>query len=659
MADKINWLEDIANDDIKEKAQDDLSAEIMRRYNGAVAWQSSDHVNGKTLRQVLLECWEQQHGILSAEDQQIAAELGVNVVVNLTALKTGIANAYLSDALVSGTAELPWIISPTPRPDISVESKDELLAKLKEILFTEGVPSSEALVELVRQAKQLLGRREKERAEKACREMLSLIEDQCSEGGFSRAMSDFLQYFPVYPFAVFTGPYITRAPKLIWGRDKPRMSTEVYPVFRAISPFDFCYSPDSPDTQRGTCVFTREHWTRKELVDAAKLPTYIQKNVLDLLKDCDQNGSFSLRWLSHAPDAPARNLSLWTSNVSSLEVLHHYGTLSGRELSKYGFSDLTDTEFYQCEIVMAGYRVIMVKVIRDPHLQTRPVYTASFYRTGGDKIAGDGIAQRLRDIERAYLASLRYLLRNSYFSSAPMCEVDYNRLAKHMSDQDIGAIVPGLMYLVDSSLGQSNSPAMRFFPIPANTDQYARLLEMFMQLADRVTNIPASLHGEAVGSGAMRTFRGMAMLQGSATKALHAAVENLTYGVFEPLGNLLYNYNMLYSPDQEIKGDSQILVKGASGILAKEIMKQESMEVLQILGGVGAQLSQVVNLTPIMSWCIKNLFQALNVPDDLLAQMSQPSPMQMMQMQQQAVPQGVPEGNPNSNPMPEPTLPEG
>ena len=456
-----------------------------------------------------------------------------------------------------------------------------------------------------------------------------------------------------YPFAIFSGPYITRATKLVWGKDKPRLSTEVYPVFKAISPFDFCYSPDSPDTQRGTCVFTREFWTRKELIDVAKLPTYIQHNVIELLDECDHNESFSLRWLSHSPDAPARDIALWSSNVRPIEVLHHYGTMSGRELSKYGFSDLDNNEYYQCEIVMAGYRVIMVKVIRDPRLQTRPVYSASFYRTGGDKIAGDGIAQRLRDVERAYLASLRYLLRNAYYSSAPMCEVDYNRIAKYTGDQDLGQLVPGLMYLVDSSYAQSNAPAMKFFDIPANIAQYAQLMELFMQLADRVTNIPAQLHGEAVGSGAMRTFRGMSMLQGSATKALHASVENITYGVFEPLGSLLYNYNMLYSPNQEIKGDSQIIVKGASGLLAKEIAKQESLEVLQILGGVGAQLSQSVNLAPVLGWCIKNLFRSLNVPDELIDQMNQPSPMQAQ------APMEAPQAtstNPNSNPNPGPAI---
>lgn len=649
MQDSINWLAEIDGPPKKLK-QDPLVDAVISRYNGAVGWLSADRVNGKPVRQVLRECWEQQNSVLSPEDQQRANDLGINVVVNLTALKTGIANAYLNDALVSGGAELPWTISPTPRPDISADSKEELLARLKEALFTDMIPNSDVLVELIRQAKMYFARREQERAEKACVEMEGLIEDQCSEGGFGRAITDFLQYFTPYPYGVFAGPYIVRAPKIVWGQKKPRLSTEIFPVFKAISPFDFCYSPDSPDTQRGTCVFTRELWTRRELLDAAQMSTYIQKNVLDLLEECDHNEAFSLRWLSHAPDAPNRDINLWASNVRPIEVLHHYGLMSGRELSKYGFASLDNKEYYNCEIVMAGYRVIMVKVVRDPRMQIRPVYTASFYRTGGDKIAGDGIAQRLRDIERAYMSNLRYLLRNAYYASAPCVEADYARLSKYLGEGDLGMIVPGTIYLADSGIG-SNNPAMRFTSIPANMQGYTELLEMFMQLADRVTNIPAQLHGEAVGSGAMRTFRGMSALQGNATKALHAAVDNITHGVFDPMGHLLYNINMLYSPNVAIKGDSQIMVKGAEGLLHKEMERQSALEILQIIGSVGAQLGQSLNLAPVIGWSMKKLFASMDVPDDVIAAMEQPSPAMMMQGGEAAP--GLPGGSPNSNPNPQ------
>ena len=617
--DSIKWLQEV--EDVPKKAQDPLAQEVLRRFNGAVSWQSTDQVNGKPLRRVLEQCWEQQNGVLSCEDKQVADALGVDAVINMTALKTSIANAYMRDALVSGSTTLPWVIMPTPRPDISPESQMEVLRDVRAGFFAGAFPDGPTLVEGIRQMKRVYHRREQEKAEASAKAMMLLIEDQCAEGGFSRALIDFLQYFTVYPYAVFAGPYIVRAPKLIWGRNKPRMSTEVFPAFRAISPFDFCYSPDSPDTQRGSCVFTRTLWTRRQLLDAAKLKTYITENVLDVLKECDTGVDFNLQWLSRAPDSPQRNLSLWSSNVSPVEVLTHYGLMSGRELSKYDVTGLDDSEFYNCEITMVGYRVIAVRVNKDPRMSTRPIHTTSFYRTNGDRIAGDGIAQRLRDVERAYQSSLRFLMRNASNASAPLCEADYSRLIKHLSDSDLGRVVPGTMYMADSDASNANYPALRFFNIPSNIPAYMQLMEMFMQIGDRVTNIPAALHGEAVGSGAMRTFRGMSMLQGNADKALHAAVNNIANDVFDPLGQLLYNYNMLYSSDVDVKGDSQIVAKGAEGLLQKEMEKQSAMEILQLVGSAGAALSGVVNVAPVLSWSIKKLVGTMGVPEDVINEM--------------------------------------
>ena len=638
----IKWMGEI--EDIPKKAVDPLSDEVMRRFNAAVAQQSSELVNGKPLRRVLQECWEQQNGVLSCEDKERMDALGVDATVNMTALKTGIANAYLNDALTSGTTQLPWMILPTPRPDISPESKDEILATLKQGLFSGAFATGQSMFDVIRTAKAVMKRREEEKAKKAADEMMLLIEDQCSEGGFSRALTDFLQYFTVYPYAVFTGPYIVRAPRLIWGKNKPRLNTDVYPIFRAVSPFDFAYSPDSPDTQRGTCVFTRTLWTRKELLDCAKLPSYIKQNVLDVLEQSDINPDFDLNWLSRAPDDPARDLSLWSSNVAPIEVLTHYGLMSGRELSKYGFNNLEDLEFYNCEIAMAGYRVIRVQVMSDPKMNTRPVYTASFYRTGGDRIAGDGIAKRIRDVERAYHACLGYLMRNAANSSAPLCEADYKRISEYLTENDLGNVVPGMMYMVNSDVTNSNQPALRFFNVPSNIPAYAQLMEMFMQLADRITNIPASLHGEAVGSGAMRTFRGMNLLQGNATKALRASVDNIANGVFDHLGHLLYNINMLYAEDPAVKGDSHIVTRGAEGLLQKEMEKQSAMEILQLVGSVGAQLGGMVNIAPVVGWSIKKLVGSMGVPDDIIDQMGQLS-----------VPAMAGSGmgdNPNPNPAP-------
>ena len=625
----IRWMNEVSIEDLPKKAVDPLAAEVLRRFNGAVAWQSAELVNGKPLRTVLEQCWMQQNGIMSADAKERAEELGTNVYVNLTALKADVANAYLNDALTSsGNSSLPWVIQPTPRPDISPAAQDEVFVRIRSMIEQQAFNEDPAaLVDAIRQAKREMFEQESEKAQKSADAMTKLMEDQCAEGGFDRALTDFLQYFPIYPFAVFAGPYVTKAPRLIWGRNKPRLADEVYTTFRALNPFDFCYSPDSPDTQRGTCIFTRTRWTRRELKNAATMPGYLHENVLKVLKDADNsNVDFNLSWLSRSPDDSRRTMALWASDVQPIEVLTHYGFFSGRELMKYNFFNLDEHEYYNAQLSLVNGRVIEVKVFSDPKMATRPVYTASFYRTGGDRIAGDSIAQRMRDVERAYIACLMYLMRNAANASAPLCEADYKRIQRYMGENELGQLVPGSMYLVDSDFSNGNQPAFRFTDIPSNMPAYAQLLEMFMQLADRVTNIPAALHGEAVGSGAMRTFRGMSMLQGNAVKALHAAVENIANGVFRPFGELLYNTNMLYSHDVDVKGDSQIITKGADGLLQKEMERQSAMEILQVVGSAASGLGQMVNLGPVVEWSLMKLLGSMGVPDNILGQV-QASPM--------------------------------
>lgn len=628
----IRWMREVSIEELPKKAVDPLAAEVLRRFNGAIGWQSAELVNGKPLRTVLEQCWMQQNGIMAADAKERAEELGTNVYVNLTALKADVANAYLNDALTSsGNSSLPWVIQPTPRPDISPVAQDEVFIRIRSMIEQQAFNEDPAaLVAAIRQAKREMFEQESDKAQKSADAMTKLMEDQCAEGGFDRALTDFLQYFPIYPFAVFAGPYVTRAPKLVWGRNKPRISDEVYATFRAISPFDFVYSPDSPDTQRGTCIFTRTLWTRRELLNAAKMPGYIHDSVLKVLEDADKsNVDFNLSWLSRSPDDARRNMALWASDVQPIEVLTHYGFFSGRELMKYNFFDLEDTEYYNAQLSLVNGRVIEVKVFSDPKMSTRPVYTASFYKTGGDRIAGDSIAQRMRDVERAYIACLMYLMRNAANASAPLCEADYKRIQRYLGESELGQLVPGSMYLVDSDYGNGNQPAFRFTDIPSNMPAYAQLLEMFMQLADRVTNIPAALHGEAVGSGAMRTFRGMSMLQGNAVKALHAAVENIANGVFRPFGELLYNTNMLYSHDVDVKGDSQIITKGADGLLQKEMERQSAMEILQVVGSAASGLGQMVNLAPVVEWSLMKLLGSMGVPDNILGQVNAVPPQGM------------------------------
>ena len=610
--DHSNEIYDYASEiEVPNDARDKLATVVARRFNDAVRWQSQERVGGVPLRMVLRQCYDQYHGILSPTEQKIIDDIGVDAHVNLSAMKAGVVQSYLAESLIQA-GQLPWTIQPTPVPDLS-DSGELMVAQSVQQSVEQGFRGD--LRSLVYSLKSEAARKELEHAQDIADNMMKLITDQCAEGGWNRAMFGFINNFCVYPYAVLAGPIPTRRVRMQWSGETLRPKYETFYEFKSISPWDFWWSPDSPDTQRGTGIFIRQRWTRQQLLDAAKMTSYIGENIIKVLDDANRN-DFRYHWISNNPEQTDSQVLSWRDNDTTIDVLIHWGYFSGRELMKYGVPGLEDDEFYNAMVTMCGRHIIQVLVEKNPTLNKRPVFTASFYTTQ-DRIPGESIPQRLRDVERCYETCLRYLISNAYYGSAPITEADYARVSKYMSDEDIGRIIPGSMYFSDPELGNA-TPAFKYYSLPNNMAAFQNALVYFMDLADRVTNIPAALHGTAQGSGANRTFRGAAMLQSNAVKAIQSAVFNIDEFVYKPLGELLYNYNMIYSKDQTVKGDCKIMARGVTALLQKETDRQNSYEILQMVASAGQQLAALPNGAKIVQWALKNVFQNMGVPKELL-----------------------------------------
>jgi len=619
---------DYARDNVElpSASLDKLACTVLSRFNRAVWWQSMEQVGGRSLRVVLRECYEQYNGILSPDDQQIVDELGVSAHINLTAMKSCLVQSYLLESLVQAN-QLPWVIEPTPVSSLSKDDEDAAVEQLLQGITaanSAGSPmGSQNILDLAKQIKDDLLRKETELAKDKAENMEKLLTDQCIEGGWNKAMYAFTSDFTVYPFAVLQGPVPTVRNCPVWQGNTYTVKQKTFYEFNSISPWDFWYSPDSADTQCGTGVFVRQRWTRRQLIDAMRLPSYNADNIRKVLEEAGRK-DYIYRWMSENPEQPDEQLLFWNNCTATIDVLIHYGFFKGSELRDYGVTDIDDLETYNAQITVVGRYTIQVIVQKDPSLNIRPIFTTSFYKTQ-NRIPSYGIAQRLRDTERAFMNALRYLMINAYNASGPITEADYTRLAKYMSNEDINKIIPNTIYLSSADVPMSN-PALRFYTVPSAMPQYQAMMSFFMDIADRVTNIPAALHGTAVGSGANRTFRGAAMLQGNAVKAIQASVANIDQFVFKPMGELLYNYNMKYSDDERVKGDCRIVAAGASGLMQREIDRQSSYEILQMIGSAGQQIMQMPKGPEIVTWALTNVLGKMGVPKDLLVQQNIPAP---------------------------------
>lgn len=610
-------MDEFGQIDVPERSADLLAAITTERWNYSVFWRDNEKIGDKSVGTVLRECYEQRAGILAPCDRKIVDELGVDNYINLSGLKVSALVAWLRDLLVE-SIDLPFNIEPAPISELSDRAQQAVLLQVKKQLFSQGGFNGD-LLQTIQQLKYQQTQTENQYAQTAVDNMMTLIKNQCLEGGFYNALLKTINDLSTYPYAVLHGPIPTMVETMEWNGNTLKAVQKMQLQFRPVSVFDFFWTPDSPDAQRGTGVFIREKMNKHQLYGCAKLKSYISQNVISVIEEVT-TGRLNLSWLSKNPEQPDKIGSRW-GNGATVDILRHYGLFSGRELEKCGMTGLDDHQYYETCVSICGGYTIQAYVVPVPNPNSRPIYTASF-ETSADRIPGTSICQKLRDTERAYLFATRCMMVNGSFSAGPITEADYSRLHKWMKPEDVGRLASLMMYMAEPDLTGGGRPAMTFHEVPSNIGAYINMAQYFMDLADRITQIPASLHGEPVGTGANRTFRGMAMLYGNAIKPIQSALANLDNTMFQPLAQLMYNYNMKYSDDDSVKADARVIAQGAKGLIDKEVAKQNAMDTLQFIAQAGSAAPGLIEPS-VFKWAINSALRAAGVPVDELDTSSQ------------------------------------
>lgn len=636
---------------LPEGYHEPLAKLVAARYEKARRHRSQERLEGVSLHEVLMRCWRQVEGEIDPCLMSLVEETGVDLVINQTLLKVEAGEAWMR-TVVSDAKDMPFTVEPTPIAQLPKSANDAILRQVKGRLFLDPNPVGD-LLEMVRGIKAQIRIETQKQAKDAARNMERLMADQCEEGDFRLAMQGALRDFFTYPFCVLEGPVLMVRPTLEWQGDRLVERFTLRQEARRRSPFDFFPSPDSPDTQRGGYVILRDRMTLAQLFEAAKKKSYIGKNILQAIKTFSR-ASTRHDWLNRNPEHPD---TLWRDD-EEIDVLTMYGKVSGRELSPYGLQ-VDDGQSYEATVKTLGGYVIAARINRVPDTLLRPIHTASMSKNG-DRIAGKGLAQKMRDIDRAYHATLRNLIRNNSFSAGPIGEVDFTRIQRYVPDDQIGMINPYEMHPVDADVAGGGRPAFYFHAVPNIAAAALQVMQYFERMADRVTQIPAAFHGEAIGTGVNRTFRGTSMLQGNAMKGLQVSATNFGNGVLNPYAQNLFNQNMRFHKDDAVKGDSKAKVRDLAGLLQREIEKQEAMERLTLV----AQVAQAGELPAgSMSWAARKALEAAGVDMDEAAAEEQqrggpqaplPGTPAGIQSQGALTPQPMGQPVPGGQPMPQP-----
>nr|DAD83161.1 MAG TPA: head to tail connecting protein [Podoviridae sp. ctlpi2] len=610
-----------------------LGQEFMRQFRAAIAHRKTLRVGDKGLDEVLRDCFAARDDRTLCDEQALRDKYPpwAAMPVSIVAFKVNILVAMVRESLVD-VADAPFIIDPTPVPEIPEEERDrvinELLADVtagavetaamqagfQSVAAENGVSTDVAetlpeyprldpqkLVELMRQRKGELFQKVKQHAEEQAQLLQRDLYDKTTEGGYKRAVMEFADDFATYPFACIHAPFPVKRVDTAWKKGRFVEEEKVVWAFERVSPFDLFWTEDSTTTQDGTAVFIRKRVSYDYLFDARRAArddtkSGYQRDELEELLSLIEDGRIPRNWVDFTATNPetARPVFGWARGTTT-DILIRYGRTTGYDLEGMGVKVDDLDRLYETKVIMCGGRVIQCLLNGNPGKYKRPVFTASFEARNGS-IVGVGLGQKLLSLHNAYRAVINLMLYNLGLASEPITEVEVNRILQYMPEDwvDEPSVAPGMVIPADGDRMGNGSRAIKFTQIPTTTGEALRLASYIFEQAHVISNIPAALHGQPVGSGANRTVRGLLTLQGNTLKPVHSALLNLDLGVIEPMITLLYMLLVMYDKDFDYTGDCKVVAKGAASMIQREMDKQTAMENLQILGQFGEQVNPVL-----------------------------------------------------------------
>lgn len=621
-----------------------LAAHVMRCWEDAKSAKTA-------ITQRLLDA---QRARMGKYDSSTMADIrnfgGSEEYARATDNKCRVAEGWLRDVYL-GQSEMPWTIKPTPKPELPPDAtaavKSQLGEELAQVYIATGATPPPSIAKM---ATEEIMQAEKERidetARKTAERMQQKMHDQLIEGGFPTAIAQFLVDLCTYPAAHLKAPVLRKQTRLQWGvgadgKWAPNPITRTIPQFERVDPFRIFPAPGITDPQEGYMIEWLRY-TRSDIYNLIGVPGFNEDAIRAVL---DQYGKGGLNnWIGFTEDTERDQINdistITNTSHITMDCLEFHGPVRGRDLLDWGLTakdGITDPDKdYEACVWLIGSWVIKAQINPDP-MNRKPYYKTSYEEVPGS-YWGMGVPDLLSDVQGVINATVRALVNNMGMASGPQVEINIDRLAP---GEDLTAMHPWKIWQTrNSDYGTNTSQAIQFFQPGSNVNDLLMVLEKFYQFADDFSLIPRVMSGNDRLSGPGRTASGTSMLLSAANKGLKGVVGNVDMHVMTPMLESLYNFNMLYDDDDTIKGDCQVVARGAVSLMQLESLQLRRNEFLQATANpVDQQIVDVEGRAEILRETARGLELDINrvVPSrDKLKQKS------AMAMAQQAAPAPAP-----------------
>jgi hypothetical protein len=513
------------------------------------------------------------------------------IYMMLTSNKCRAASSWLRDVLMTSSADKPWTIKPGPIPDMPPVLMNEVMAqaqqKIQEMLLQGINPNDAAVREMLLDLKEQGMAQVMKLADMQAQLMEQKMYDQLLEGHWNEAFAAFLDDIVTFPSAIMKGPVVRKRPKMHWVQidQSGEYDLDVQETYclewERVDPFMFYPAPDASTIDDGYMI-QRHKLQRADLVSLIDVEGYSNAAIRAVLEDYGKGGLREWIYvdLTKATAEGKSTVAAGQNPSELIDALQFWGNVQGQTLLDWG---MTEDEVpdpmaeYPIEAWLIGRWIIKAVINPDP-LGRKPYFKASYEEVPG-AFWGNSVADLCRDTQAVCNAAARSLVNNMSLASGPQVVYNVDRLP---AGENITQLFPWKIWQVTADPLSSGAKPVEFYQPNSLAGELMAVYEKFATLADEYTGIPRYMTGDSPAGGAGRTASGMSMLMSNAGKAIKQVIANIDDSVISPIIERLYYYNMRYSDDPDLKGDVNIVARGAASLIEKEAAQQRQTAFLQV-----------------------------------------------------------------------------
>lgn len=400
------------------------------------------------------------------------------------------------------------------------------------------------------------------------------IDDWLQEAQYHAEMRKAIDDAAKLGSGVIKGPVPVKRKANVWMKDEKTgvsalvLVEELKPASFRVDPWNLFPDPACGESiHNGAFIWERDFLTAKKLEALKGLPNYIDSQIQKCLAEGPGNQQ----------EADSRVLVQNQSTKDQFEIWYYHGSVKTEELLAAGCDcgDEKDRkDSYPAMMTMVNDHVISAAL--NPLDSGDFPYDLIPWKRRPGMPWGMGLARQMRTPQRIVVGATRALMNNAGLASGPQMVIRRGV----QPENGIWEIVPLKMWREeDESTGQATAPVSAVV-VPMLIAELTSIIQLGMKMAEDVTGMPMLMQGQQ--GKAPDTVGGMTILNNNANAVLRRIARLFDSCITEPHIRRYYAWLMEYGEDNDEKGDFQIVARGSTALVERDIQSQEMVNVLAL-----------------------------------------------------------------------------